>query len=216
MNQQWLTILMSKGIELEQTLRQQLKTAQTEVKAQLAERGLRLDANDIAAFLEEVSPKASHAALSYAMDLVRPFSVGMGLRVSHLGDTQIEMVIPARTRNMTETRHLHEAALTTAAIEAAKLLWLRHAPLGNFEISVSRIEGQFFKQQGEDCRLRMELPEAVREVVLAELRHHMESKADAVLNIFDENEQAVAEIHLTLKMKHTPTLSTSDKDSADT
>jgi len=214
MNQQWLTILMSKGIELEQNLRQQLKLAQDGVKSQLEERGLRLNANDIAAFLEEVSPKASHAALSYAMDLVRPFSVGMGLRVSHLADNQIEMVIPARTRNMTEDRHLHEAALTTAAIEAAKLLWMRHAPLGNFEISVGRIEGHFFRQQNEDCRLRMELPEAVREVVLSELRHRLVSKVEAVLNIFDENEQAVAEIHLTLNLKHTPALSAQGKAAA--
>ncbi|WP_413943536.1 hypothetical protein [Bdellovibrio sp. HCB-162] len=206
MNQQWLTILMSKGIELEQNLRQQLQTAKEGLKSQLEDRGIRLSAADLAALLEEVSPKASHAALSYALDIVRPFSAGMGLRISRLSDTQVEMVIPSRTRNFTETNHMHEGAITTAAIEAAKLLWMRHAPIGNFEITVTRLESEFFKEQSEDCRVRMELPETTREVVLAELRDHREAKAEAELKVFDSNEQAVAELRLNLSFKHTPAL----------
>lgn len=206
MNQQWLTILMSKGIELEQNLRQQLQTAKEGLKSQLEDRGIRLSAADLAALLEEVSPKASHAALSYALDIVRPFSAGMGLRISRLSDTQVEMVIPTRTRNFSEANHMHEGAITTAAIEAAKLLWMRHAPIGNFEVTVTRIESEFFKNQSDDCRVRMELPETTREVVLAEVRDHRETKAEAELKVFDEYEQAVAELRLSLSFKHTPAL----------
>ena len=206
MNQQWLTILMSKGIELEQNLRQQLQTAKHGLKAQLEERGIRLSAADLAALLEEVSPKASHAALSYAMDMVRPFSAGMGLRISRLSDTQVEMVIPARTRNKNETGTLHEGALTAAAVEAVKLLWMRHAPMGEFEISVTRMEALFVKTQEDECRLRIELAEATRESVLSSLRDHREAKAEAEIKIFDENDQSVADIHLHLGFKHTPAL----------
>lgn len=208
MNQQWLTILMSKGIELEQNLRQQLTQAKEGLKTQLEERGIRLSAADLAALLEEVAPKASHAALSYALDIVRPFSAGMGLRISRLSDTQVEMVIPARTRNMNDTKTLHEGAIITAAVEAAKLLWMRHAPLGNFEMNVSRVEADFFKVQTADCRVRMELPETTREVVLAEVRDHRESISDVELKVFDENDQAVGSVHLQLKLKHTPALGT--------
>lgn len=206
MNQQWLTILMSKGIELEQNLRQQLQSAKEGLKSQLEDRGIRLSAADLAALLEEVSPKASHAALSYALDIVRPFSAGMGLRVSRLSDTQVEMVIPARTRNFNELNQLHEGAVTTAAIEAAKLLWMRHAPVGNFEISVSRLETEFFKNHSDECRVRMELPENLREVILSELRDHREAKTEAELKVFDDNEQAVAEVRMNLSFKHTPVL----------
>lgn len=206
MNQQWLTILMSKGIELEQNLRQQFQHAKEGLKTQLEERGIRLSAADLAALLEEVSPKASHAALSYALDIVRPFSAGMGLRISRFGDTQVEMVIPARTRNLNDLKQMHEGAVVTAAIEAAKLLWMRHAPLGNFEITVVRVESDFFKVQSSDCRIRMELPETTREVVLAEVRDNRESESDAELNIFDEHDQAVGTVHLKLKFKHTPAL----------
>ena len=207
MNQQWLTTLMSKGIELEQNLRQQLQTAKDGLKSQLEERGIRLSAADLAALLEEVSPKASNAALSYALDMVRPFSAGMGLRVSRLSDTQVEMVIPARTRNMTEANQIHEGALITAAVEAAKLLWTRHAPLGNFVVTVSRLDSEFFKTLNSECRLRLELAETTRELVLASLRDHREAKAEAEVRVFDENDQAVADLHLYLNFKHTPQLS---------
>ncbi|AHZ83930.1 hypothetical protein Bb109J_c3326 [Bdellovibrio bacteriovorus] len=206
MNQQWLTILMSKGIELEQNLRQQLQNAKDGLKSQLEERGIRLSAADLAALLEEVSPKASHAALSYALDIVRPFSAGMGLRISRLSDTQVEMVVPARTRNLNEVKTMHEGALVTAAIEAAKLLWMRHAPMGSFEINVTRLESELFKVTSEECRVRMELPETVREVVLAEVRDRREAKAEVELKVFDSNDQAVAEFRLHLSFKHTPAL----------
>lgn len=58
MNQQWLTILMSKGIELEQNLRQQFQTAKEGLKTQLEERGIRLSAADLAAVLEDVSRRS--------------------------------------------------------------------------------------------------------------------------------------------------------------
>lgn len=210
MNQQWLTILMSKGIELEQNLRQQLQNAKEGLKSQLEERGIRLSAADLAALLEEVSPKASHAALSYALDIVRPFSAGMGLRISRLSDTQVEMVVPARTRNLNEVKTMHEGALTTAAIEAAKILWMRHAPMGVFEINATRIESDLYKVTSEECRVRMELAETVREVVLAEVRDHREAKAEVELKVFDNNDQAVAEFRLHLSFKHTPALAGSE------
>ena len=206
MNQQWLTILMSNGIELEQHLRQQLQHAKDGLKTQLEERGIRLSAADLAALLEEVSPKASHAALSYALDIVRPFSAGMGLRISRLSDSQVEMVIPARTRNLNDVKQMHEGALVTAAIESAKLLWMRHAPLGNFEIVVTRLESEFFKTQTDDCRMRMELPETTREVVLAEIRDKREAEGEAEVKIFDVHDQAVGSVIMQLKFKHTPAL----------
>lgn len=213
MNQQWLTMLMSKGIELEQNLRQQLQTAKDGLKAQLEDRGIRLSAADLAALLEDVSPKVSHAALSYALDIVRPFSAGMGLRVSRLSDTQVEMVVPARTRNMDETNHLHEGALTTAAIESAKLLWSRHAPMGTFEVHVTRIESSFYKIHSEEVRARLELAESTRELVLSTLRNQREAQAEAEVKVFDEHDQAVADLHLHLSFKHTPAIAGQNAES---
>jgi acyl-coenzyme A thioesterase PaaI-like protein len=206
MNQQWLTILMSKGIELEQSLRGRFQATKESLKTQMEERGLRMSPADLAALIEEISPKASHAALSYAMDVLRPFSAGMGLRISRLSDTRIEMILPFRTRNSTEDKALHEGALITASIEAAKTLWTRHAPVGHFAIEVRRCQSEFFRTEQADCRLRLEVSETLRETILAELRHRGEAMVDASILVFEENEQAVAEINLSLKLSHSPAI----------
>ncbi len=211
MNQQWLTILLSKGIELEQSIRQQVQSATEQIKSQVKkkfeERGVRLSPVDLAAMTEELFPNTSNAALSYALDVMRPFSAGMGLRISRLSDNQVEMVCPARTRNMTEGRELHEGALITAGVEAAKLLWMRHAPLEGFEIRATKVEAEFFKTQKEECRLRMALSEQEREAILASLRSLQKAQAQSEVHIFDESEQTIGVLRLQLEFQHQPQLS---------
>lgn len=209
MNQQWLTTLLSKGIEIEQQLRQQLSSTKKSIKDKLEERGIRLSATDLAALIEEVSPKASNVALSYALDIVRPFSAGMGLRVSRLSDSNIEMVIPARTRNMNEENIMHEGALAGASVEAAKILWLRHAPLGDFKMNALKINMNIHKVCSGDCRIRMELPENLKENVLAQLRNSREGQAEVLLNIFDGDDQSVGDIVIDFHFLYTPSLGTS-------
>lgn len=206
MNQQWLTILMSKGIELEQNLRNQLQTAKDGIKTQLESRGIKLNPADLAALIEEVAPNASNSALSYALDLLRPFSAGMGLRVSRLSDTQVEMVIPAKTRNMTESEWMHEGALTTAAMEAAKLLWMRHALMGVFDVQIVELKANFLKAEKTDCRVRLELSEQQRELALGQVRDTREGRSEMEVKVFDEQDQLVAEFMMTAKLTHTPAL----------
>lgn len=84
--------------------------------------------------------------------------------------------------------------------------------MGTFEIRVTRIESEIFKEINEECRLRMELPETTREVVLAEVRDHREAQADAELKVFDENDQTLAEFRLHLSFKHTPALAAASEE----
>lgn len=212
MNQQWLTILMSKGIELDQKLRQQIQTAKAGIKSQLEERGIKLNAVDLAALLEEYSPQASNAALSYALDILRPFSSGMGLRVSNLADTHIEVVIPNRQRNMNENKVLHEGALQTAAIESAKILWMRHAPMGSFVIEIEKMEAEHLGTTEDEARLRLEINDEQREMVLAQIRETREAKTECEVSCFDNYDQVLAKFKIAMKFKHTPSLESPEKE----
>lgn len=212
MNQQWLTILMSKGIELDQKLRQQVQTAKAGLKSQLEERGIKLNPVDLAALLEEVSPAASNAALSYALDILRPFSSGMGLRVSKLADNHIEVIIPNRQRNMSEFKVLHEGALQTAALETVKILWTRHAPMGVFEISLAKMETEIFGNSAEEVRMRFELPEASREEALGLLRLNREAPSECEVSCFDVNDQVLAKFKINVNLKHTPSLESTSEE----
>jgi acyl-coenzyme A thioesterase PaaI-like protein len=111
-----------------------LSTLRKNIEKNLKDRGLSLRPTDLAALVEGVAPKSTRVALGYALDFLRPFSAGMGFRVTRLSDRHVELVVPARKRNQDEEGRIHEGALWTAALEAARLLWLRHAPPGGFTV----------------------------------------------------------------------------------
>src|SRR5207253_9234403 len=102
-----------------------LSTLRKNIEKNLKERGLSLRPTDLAALVEDVAPKSTRVILSYALDFLRPFSAGMGFRITRLSDRHVELVVPARKRNQDEEGRIHEAALFTGALEAARLLWLR-------------------------------------------------------------------------------------------
>lgn len=211
MNSQWLTILMSnlmsKGLELDGQVRKQMQTTKDLLKEQLEQRGIRVSASDLAAIVEEVAPAASRAAVSYVVDFMRPFAAGMGLRFARLSDTQVEVVLPLKTRNaLGETEEFHAGAVTTAAIEAVRALWMRHAPLGEFKIEVISLNADFIANSHEDCRLRAELVEEEREECLTLLRSQQEATSEMDVQVVTERDQVVAKIYIKLKLHHTPAI----------
>lgn len=183
-----------------------LSTLRKNLEKNLKDRGLSLRPTDLAALVEGMAPKSSRAALSYALDFLRPFSAGMGFRVTRLSDRHVELVIPARKRNQDEDGRIHEGALLTGALEAARLLWLRHAPLGDFKVHLQQSQFHVVQDYSGDIRVRMELPEMQCENVLAQIRSHQIAETEVVLHFYDEKEKSVAETTMTLQLKHVPGL----------
>lgn len=210
MNSQWMTTLFSKGfskgIELEQGLRKGLETRRDRLKKELETRGLRLSAADLAALLEDVAPAASRGALNAALEFLRPFTAGLGFRVARLADTQVEIVIPERPRNLSDDGRVHEGVCVSAGLEAARLLWERHAPLGRFETEVKSLSFEQHRRGQGDLRVRLEVTETARENLLSQLRREREALSEMSLRFIDEGGQAVADMNLALKLKHTPSL----------
>lgn len=185
------------------TLGKNLKKSLT---TNLKDRGLSLRPTDLAALVEGMAPKSTRTALSYALDFLRPFSAGMGFRITRLSDRHVELVVPARKRNQDEEGRIHEGALLTGALEAARLLWLRHAPLGEFRAHLVRAHFQVLQDYTGDVRIRMELPEIQCETVLAQIRAQQKAETEMTLHFFDEKEKSVAEAIMTLQLKHIPGL----------
>ena len=135
-----------------------LSTLRKNLEKNLKDRGLSLRPTDLAALVEGVAPKSTRTALSYALDFLRPFSAGMGFRITRLSDRHVELVVPARKRNQDDEGRIHEVAFLTGALEAALLLWLRHAPLGEFHVHMSRTQFHLVQDYTGDVRVRMDLP----------------------------------------------------------
>jgi hypothetical protein len=181
-------------------------TFRKNIEKNLKDRGLSLRPTDLAALVEGVAPKSTRVALSYALDFLRPFSAGMGFRITRLSDRHVELIVPARTRNEDDEGRIHEAALFTGALEAARLLWLRHAPLGGFTVQLKESSFIFLQDYKGDVRIRMELPEMQVETVLAQIRSRQTAQTEVSLQFYDEKEKSVAKANLTLHLKHTPGL----------
>lgn len=182
------------------------KNLRKNLEKKLKQNGLSLRSTDLAALIEERAPKSSRAALGYALDLIRPFTAGMGLRITRLSDQQIEMLLPLRKRNESTIGRIHEGALLTAALEAARLLWLRHAPSGDMQVHLKESQIQVLQNYDGDLNLRMELPELQRETILMHLRSRHEAQPNVSVNIYDNKEKAIAKIEMTLQLKHVPVL----------
>ena len=148
----------------------------TTVKKQLGKQGLRMNPVDFAGFIEPWAPQASREILSTVLDFFRPLALGLGLRISKLKDTQLEMILPARKKNRNENEQMDESALLAAALRGTKILWLRNAPLGQFKQTVKTIQLRAVDTPDEGMSilnkyyLRVELPETHRELVLSQVR----------------------------------------------
>lgn len=183
-----------------------MTSLQKQIRKELESRGLRWDATDFAAFVEDLAPVRSRVALGTALSYLRPLSAGLGLRVARLSDRTVEIVLPAKPRNLNENGAIHEGVLTAAATEAVKLIWTRHAPLGEFEIEVRSVALKIHRASPQDLRGRAELAETIREGVLSQLRQTRRADAEIDLRFFDSSEHLVAEATFALRLKHTPQL----------
>ena len=190
-------------------IKKNLQKVEGEIRRLLASRGLQISSPDLAALIEYLSPSSSKTLLSYALDFIRPFNAGIGLRFARLSDTQVEIVIPKRGKNILEDGQINEAVITAAAGEAIRILWLRHAPLGNLEISTLEMSLKKHHPVKGSCRVRMELQEAIREKVLAQLRNHRHAENESELSVFDEKDQKVVELTVKIELKWTPALKSS-------
>jgi len=165
-------------------------------------KGIRPHIVDFMSYVEKWTPQASREALSYFLDFFRPSTLGMGLRVSKMNDTQIEVVIPKRPRNLDEDGEWLDSAIITASVESFKILWLRHAPIGEFSFQIDKVVYEKRKTEETDSlRVRYELSAEARESALTELRSNSASNVDTTLFIFDDKDAIVSEVKIVAKLK---------------
>jgi hypothetical protein len=215
----WMASLASKRTELEKKVLENWSQAQGMVEEKLWQnlkvffevKGLRPHIVDFMTYVEKWSPQMTREALSYFLDFFRSATLGMGLRVAKINDTQIEIVLPDRPKNLDEDGYFLESAFVTAGVESFKLLWLRHAPIGEFHFKIQKIN---FEKTGtalnernfKNYRARFEIQPEQREMVLNQLRAEQRTLVDHKILFFDENEAIAAEMTLQSWISVVPSL----------
>ncbi len=145
---------------------------------------------------DQVNSPRTKQTLNSALDLVRPHFISLGLRISVLSSTKIELMLPCKARNLDERGELLQGVQISSAIEAFKLIWKRNAPEGEFQIVIRNVKTQFMKPANKDLHLRCELSELVRESCWAELAAQKFSHQTLDLKFFDDQEQVVSEVEV--------------------
>lgn len=151
--------------------------------------------------IDEYAPR-----LHLVLDYLKPQARALGLRVARLSPEKIEVVLPDRPRNRGEHAHLHEGAVTMAACEVARWLWLENKPDGVFELEFSKVQLEKIDVLIGDLRLRAELDDVAREKALYQFREMKRSEASMQVLVYNREEKLVAKVELEMQMSVTPTL----------
>lgn len=134
--------------------------------------------------------KATRDVILQTLDFMKPLPLTLGLRISRWTKTQMEVIIPARGKNLDEWGQISEGVVCFAALRSFKKMWKKWSPKGNFNIWIQEISIERTKQSLGDLRLKMELSEVSRESVFAELLREKKAELETVIQVFDSDQES--------------------------
>lgn len=205
-----MTTLIQKTLNLsyknlDSSLRASLLSLKNELQKEMESRGLRFTMVDFSALIEEQSPESSRFILGFMLNFLRPFSAGMGFRVTRISDTQVEIIVPWKFRNRSDRGHLHEASLLPAALEAAQIFWQRHIDVP-IQILLQSETTRWQQQMSEDARVRLEVSPPTREFIVSQLREQAQQLVDMKFQVYGDADRLTAELDLQVLIKRDLTL----------
>ncbi len=150
----------------------------------------------VAALIEEKSPRLSRELLSVASNITDPFVVGMGLQISKLEEDLVEVTLPQRWKNLTDSGDFHTGALCTLAEFTSKVYWDRHLSALATRRRVRRLEAQILQSPRGSLVARYSLSSSEREAFLFKLRTEQEPMIDALVKIYDSHDKLIAEVSI--------------------
>ena len=145
--------------------------------------------------------------LSAASKLADPYLVGMGVRILNLNEERAEIKLPHNWKNSQNIGgSVHVGALCTVSELASRLLWEKHLPPALTSAQIQRLEANFLRPAVRDVRAICHLPESDREALLFKLRSSSETLFDHTVQVYDSEEQLVAEVSVEWKFRQQASL----------
>lgn len=173
-------------------------------------------------FSENLQSPRARALLSSALEFVKPHHLALGLRVSRLSTTRIEVVVPLRSKlpempaGEASEVFMDPGVLTTAANLGAQLLLRRQdqAELGIGQVAEAHL--RFLGPIASTLRGRLEFSKIAQESLRAELKMNGRADIELVMAFFDDSERMVADCSLQYVARHSDQLTWTEKGSDDT
>lgn len=184
-----------------------------EIMLRLQQQGVKLSLSDVAYWIERSSPQRARNFLSYALDLVRPFSAGLGVFCRFQTDDEIVLEMKLRPRNKSSEGDLHSGAVIGAAIEACELMLDRHGPVNGFSYQIKEQSATFEKRMVAPIFLNFEWPPAIREKMFMKMQKEKMTEAQFEILMSDKAHKSIGKVLLTYEFKYRPRLQISEKTS---
>ncbi len=144
--------------------------------------------------------------LNFALDLLQPHVLAMGLRVAKLSRAHVEVVVPDKERNLDSRGLIQDGVVMTSAIEACRFLWDQNRPEGPFTMELEHFQMDLLKPFRGELRIRIELPELVREASYTELETSQKSQHELQAQVFDQSEILLAQIRVGVRLSLVPAI----------
>ncbi len=145
-------------------------------------------------FVEDYSKPGFQAMWSFVVNVMRPFSSGMGLRVASLSPQQVEIVVPDWLRNKDE-KFLHEATFLTAAKEGLRI-WIQRLLGPATEFEIKQIQIKMLRPVESSARVCFQLSDSEKEIFLHQLQQKQQIEYLFAWTVLDENEMKCAEVEI--------------------
>lgn len=168
-------------------------------------------------FSETVQSPRARALLSSALEFMKPHHVALGLRVSRLSTTRIEVIVPLRAwgRGLPVTEALEPAidpgVLTTAATLAAQLLLRRQDQPELSAGQVTEAHVRLVAPVRSALQGRLEFSKIAQESLRAELKKNGRAEIELGMAFFDDAERLVADCSLQFVARNSDQLTWTQK-----
>lgn len=150
--------------------------------------------------IQQVPSAKAKMVLSYALDLLRPHFLSLGVRISVLAPLRVELILPAKPRVLDSEGCIFLGVQTSAAIEGYRLWWQRNLPANlarqGCQIRVLQVQARVHKPSHQDLHIRGEVSEISRESCLAELMQNKKTKHQMTMYCVDSENQICTEFDL--------------------
>ncbi len=162
---------------------------------------------------ESIHNHRARELLNSALEFLKPHHLALGLRISRLSTTRVEVVVPTRWKNQTDSGEIDPGILTTAAMMGSQLLLRRMdqpdlGPLALEEIHFVRLS----RLTGE-LRGRLELSKLAQESFRAELKKKGFAKLELMMIFYDAFEKRLADCQMMFHCKAVNSIGWTDSQS---
>ncbi len=186
-------------------LDQILKDAKEEIRARLSQQGVAERWPALVNVIEEFVPEVAPSVAGIIGRRFEPLANWLGVTVKNWEPYKIELnVFPEK--HLLSSKAWEVSSLIAMAEVAGRWLIEKHAPPGDLNVRVGRVELELLLETLNDCTVRCELDSAEFELTMAALLKNREAEVFLPILILSTNDVLMSQVNFHFEIRWAPLL----------